>query len=887
MNKRIFVPTIAAASVAAAVAYYIASPSRALLERNTASLPIGAQADEGGIRVPSNQFVAPVGIVAQIERSRPKDLALSPDRKTVAVLSQSKVLLYRMTDGIQISDISIGAAAPLGIAWSPDGKNVYASLAGGKIARISQDPATWAKTDEITVDTVKPDGEPDVAAGVAGRGRAKGDPQVNGLAVSPDGRRLYAALGIRNAVAVIDTVQNKVMQSVTVAVAPYHVALSPDGKVLIVSCRGGKMAENNEISAPSAGSSVRVDKDTDAALSGAVALVDTTTLSIQTLPIGRQPGGIAFAPGGKTAYVTSEDDDSMYAVSVSERKITKTYQIHQDTDPGFGQIPNSVAVSDDGQTLFVTCGGVNAIAVIKADSGKIQGYIPAGWFPIAVAQTGGNLVVASSKGFGGRATRTRSKNAPTDEKNTQAYGVHNTLGLVQFVSRSAWSDLPTLTKTVAKNNLWGMAAKTEKPRPNSVPVPVPERIGEPSVFKHVVYIIKENHTYDDDLGDMKEGNGDPSLCLFGEKVTPNAHALAREFILLDNTYTSGTNSADGHQWTVSGVANGYLEHNYSAHARSYPYDGGDPLAYSPRGFLWNAAVRAKKSVRVYGEFVNKPKIVNNETGKGGATWTDLWNDYKNKTNKFTITSDTDNAALKPYLHPNYIGFPNTVSDQWRADQFLGDLDQWEKTGRMPNLSILLLPSDHTAGTRPGSPTPEAMTADGDLALGRIVDRLSHSAFWKDTLILVIEDDSQMGLDHVDGHRTVAFCISPYTKRHAVVSDVYNHTSFLRTIGLVLGLDPMNRFDRTATPMRACFTPTADMTPYTARPNSIPLDEMNPPATALTGEARQHAIASTKLNLSDVDRADMGVLTRAVWHKQKPAIPFPAARYKPPVDEDDD
>jgi YVTN family beta-propeller protein len=829
----------------------------------------------------------PVGVVAQVERARPKDLAVSPDRRMVAVLAQNKVLLYGATDGAPIAEVSIGAAAPLGIAWAPDGRTVYASLAGGKVARIISDDtgAKWVRKDEIVVDTVKADGEPDVAAGLAGRGRSQGDPQVNGLTVSPDGDRLYVALGIRNAVAVIDTAQNKVIRSVSVAVAPYHVALSADGKTLAVSCRGGKVADGKELSAPSAGSAVRVEKETDAALSGAVTFLDTDTMVARIASVGRQPGGMAFAPDGKTIYVASEDDDSLYALSLSEGKAIKTYRLQTDNDPGFGKIPNSVAVSDDGKRLFVACGGINAVAILEADSGKVQGYIPAGWFPIAVRQVGGNLIVASSKGLGGRVPRAEKKET-SEKKSAPAYGVHSTLGLVQFVAPSVWADLPTLTETVAKNNLWGMAAKSEAPRKNVSPVPVPERVGEPSVFQHVVYIIKENHTYDDDLGDMKEGNGDPSLCLFGETVTPNAHALAREFVLLDNTYTSGTNSADGHQWTVSGVANGYLEHNYAAHARSYPYDGGDPLAYSPRGFLWTSAVRAKKSVRVYGEFVNKPKIVNNETGRGGATWTDLWNDYKNKTNKFTITSDTDNAALKPYLHPNYIGFPNTVSDQWRADQYLADLTEWEKTGRMPNLSILLLPNDHTAGTRPGVPTPRAMTADGDLALGRIVDRLSHSRFWKNTLILVIEDDSQMGLDHVDGHRTVAFCISPYTRRHAVVSDVYNHTSFLRTIGLVLGLEPMNRFDRTATPMRACFTPTADRTPYTARPNGIPLDEMNPPASALNGEARRHAIASADLDLSDVDRADMGVLTRAVWYAQKPKTPFPASRYKPPVDDDD-
>ena len=400
----------------------------------------------------------------------------------------------------------------------------------------------------------------------------------------------------------------------------------------------------------------------------------------------------------------------------------------------------------------------------------------------------------------------------------------------------------------------------------------------------MVYIIKENLTYDSTMGDIAEGNGDPALTTFGANVTPNHHALAREFVLLDNFYTSGTNSADGHQWTSSSVANGYIEQNYSSNARSYPYDGGDALATSPEGYLWTAAQKANKWVRVFGEFVNKPKIVNPATGKE-PTFLEAWQDYKSGKNAMVIEAHTDNAALRPHLHPNYIGFPSIISDQWRADQFLKDLKGWEQNGRMPDLSIMLLPNDHTSGTRPGMPTPQASVADNDLALGRIVEALSKSSFWKDTLILVVEDDSQLGVDHVDGHRSVAFCISPYTKRGAVVSEMYNHTSFIRTLGLVLGMPPMNRFDRNGVPLTACFAEKPDFRPYTAKPSSIPVDTMNPEPDKLSGLQRELAIACAKLDWSDVDMATAVTVAKASWYSVKPNRPFPEHFYAEPDDQE--
>ncbi len=569
---------------------------------------------------------------------------------------------------------------------------------------------------------------------------------------------------------------------------------------------------------------------------------------------------MAMRADGKRLYVASSDDDTVRIVDLTRQVETGKIDLRPPDDRGFGQIPTACALSADEQTLYVSCGGANAVAVVNVTSEpQVRGYVPTGWYPIALAARDGRLVVASSKGIGSR-----------PERPARGFGVHASVGTVLFVKVDEIRDLARMTRQVAENNRWGRELPARR---SYKPVPIPERVGEPSVFKHVVYIIKENHTYDLDLGDMPEGNGDPKLTLFGEQVTPNGHAMAREFVLLDNTYTSGTNSADGHQWVASSIANGYIEQNYNAHIRSYPYDGGDPLAYSPAGFLWTSASARGKSLRIYGEFVNKPKIVDTASNRP-ATWSNLWQDYKSGENRFRITAETDLAALRPFLHPNFIGFPSVVSDQWRADQFLKDLDRFEREGSMPSLCMMLLPNDHTAGTRFGMPTPRAAVADGDLALGRIVDRLSHSRFWKEMLILVIMDDSQLGLDHVDGHRTVAYIASPYTRRKIVMSQMYNHTSFARTIGLALGLSAMNRFDRSATSLAACFTDRPDYTPFTHRPNRIPLDEMNPRPTSLRGEARRLAEASDKLDWSDIDRADAATVSRAVWHATTNGKPFP-------------
>ncbi|MDQ3814502.1 MAG: beta-propeller fold lactonase family protein [Armatimonadota bacterium] len=844
---------------------------------------MGEQAD-GSVLVSSNQIITPIGQVHRVEGARPKDMALSPDGVTLAVLAQNQVLLFTPQGALK-AKLPV-KAGPLGLAWMPDSRTLFASGDNGQIYRVAISSDT-AQGETWKLEGSFPAVDPSRGVGVFNAVDAsafpsapsarplatlKGNPQVAGLAVAPDGKRLYAALGISNAVSVLDLPGYKTLAVVPTGIAPYRLTLAADGKTLFVANRGGQAPKEGEASAPSAGTPVRIDPRTDAAWRGSLSIIDTEKFSTTEIEAGRQPADLKLSADGRTLYVANADEDTVSFFDVPTRRVHRLISLRPPLDPGFGQISTGLTLSSDGKLLYVACGGGNAVAVIAVPEARVMAYLPMGWFPIAVAERGGRLFVASSKGFGSRVVRPKG-----------GISVHGTVGTVQFIEAAQHRDWPRHTTRVALNNRWGQVEL--KPRRNRRPVPIPERVGEPSVFKHVVFIIKENHTYDSTLGDMKEGNGDASLCLFGEEVTPNQHALARQWVLLDNTYTSGTNSADGHQWTVSGTANGYVEQNYAAHVRSYPFDGGDPLAYSPEGFLWNAAVQARKTVRVYGEFVNKPRIVDKATGKK-PSWRQLWDDYQAGTNKYSITADTDNAALKPHLHPHYIGFPLIVSDQWRAGQFLADLQRFEATGAMPQLSILLLPADHTSGTSPNMPTPRAAVADNDLALGRIVEGLTKSRFWKEMLILVIEDDSQLGLDHIDGHRTVAFCISPYTRRGAVISEAYNHTSFLRTMELVLGLRAMNRFDRTATRMTACFVDQPDFRPYTHVPNRVPLDEMNPPARALRGEARRLAEASARLDWSDVDRADATIVARAVWLAQRPGQPFPWHRFKPNKDDDD-
>jgi hypothetical protein len=407
----------------------------------------------------------------------------------------------------------------------------------------------------------------------------------------------------------------------------------------------------------------------------------------------------------------------------------------------------------------------------------------------------------------------------------------------------------------------------------------------------VVYIIKENRTYDQVLGDVKEGNGAADLCTFGELVTPNQHKLVHDFVLLDNTFCSSILSADGHNWTDSAIAMDYVERGFAGWPRSYPSGGEgdknrDAMAYSPAGFIWNDALSHGGTVINFGEFTTAhEKRWKNPSRKGKIGFAETWKDFNSGANEIQYGCEPDLEAMRPFIVPDYSGWDLELPDVWRASFINQKLKEYEQAGSLPNLVLIDLPNDHTSGTAAGKPTPAAQVADNDLAVGRIIDALSHSSFWKDTCVLIIEDDPQNGWDHVSGYRTTAYAVSPYTKRHTVVSTQYNHTSMVRTIELILGLPPMNQMDATATPMFDCFTSTPDFTPYDAVPNQVPLDTMNPsPKKIANAQQRKDAYVSARLPLSKADQCPTDLLNRILWHSTMGTKPYPEWAVKV-VDDD--
>jgi len=484
-----------------------------------------------------------------------------------------------------------------------------------------------------------------------------------------------------------------------------------------------------------------------------------------------------------------------------------------------------------------------------------------------------------------------------DKKQKMQYGTalgFNTkeyTGSLTFIPVPTAQELAAYTKTALTNLRYPLLAQAKLPARADLPArPVPERVGEPSAFKHVIYIIKENRSYDQVLGDITNANGDASLCVFGELVTPNEHKMVREFTLLDNTYCSSVLSADGHNWTDTGIASDYVERSFAGWPRSYPSggaeDSADALAYSSAGFIWDDVLAHGKTFRDYGEFTTGHSHWTDASHKRPFRFLDSYHDFLNGSNAITYVCEPDVETLRAYFRPDYPSWGLDIPDQVRCAKFLEDLKKFERAKSMPDFTIIWLPNDHTSGTKAGSPKPEAQVADNDLAFGKIVEAVSHSLFWKDTCIFAIEDDPQNGWDHVSGYRTTAYVISPYTKRHTVVNTQYNHTSVLRTMELILGIPPMNQMDATATPMLDCFTATADFTPFDSVTNNVPLDAMNPPARNVPeAQLRKDAYVSAQLPLALPDQCPEDVLNQILWRAVKGTqVPYPSWAVKV-VDED--
>jgi YVTN family beta-propeller protein len=801
---------------------------------------IGPQPD-GSVLVPSNQLLRPAGVQVYLP-GRPVDLTLTPDREFLLVKNKDGLDLIRLSDRkvLQSLPYAQSGASFTGISISPDGHRVYVTDADKRIciADLNKNGVLQWKSPIILPEPQMGD-----------------SPVPGGVALNNKGDKLFVTLSRNNSLGIVDLSDNSVTQ-VDVGIAPFGVVYSSAEKAY-VSNWGGRRPENGESAYNTSGSRVLVDKKTGIANNGSVSVVDLNkNLQVKNIEVGLHPSGMVLSPDGKKLYVACANSDIISVIGTDSDKVIDAISVHRKKDVLFGSSPNELAISPDGNYLYIACGTENAVCVIQTGaSAKISGYIPTGWYPgsVILNPTGDTLYVANVKGIG-------SRNKPPEK---YGYNSHDHLGSVSIIPVPGKTELEKMTETVTMNNSWAKLqadSASSAGSPGNVPVPLVP--GQASPIKHVVYIIKENRTYDQVFSDMPQGNGDTSLLHFGREVTPNHHRLAEEFVLLDNFYCSGVLSADGHQWTDEAFVTDYIERSFGDFTRSYPYDGDDALAYASSGFIWDNVLRHGLTFRDYGEFVNA--IID----PPGATFADIYKDFTEGTHRIKIHAKANLEQLIPNMCPTFIGFPNTVSDQYRASEFIRELKEYERNDNFPNFIIMLLPTDHTSGTRPGMPTPKAAVADNDLALGRIVEAISGSKFWKETCILVTEDDPQDGLDHVDGHRTVGLVISPYTRRGEVVSTYYSQINMVRTIENILGLPPMNQLDMSAEPMADCFTGKPDFSRYRAVKNNIPLDQLNPPLVSLSGDQLYWARKSMEQDLDDVDRIDEDIFNRAIWHSVK-------------------
>jgi DNA-binding beta-propeller fold protein YncE len=570
------------------------------------------------------------------------------------------------------------------------------------------------------------------------------------------------------------------------------------------------------------------------------------------------PNELILARKGKVLYVANANRNSVSVFDTEAGKAAEVIGTAIDPKAPAGCTPSSLALAPDESVLFVANANTNDLAVVNVKelgASTPLGFIPTGWYPTAVrvSRDGKTLWVANGKGTSSKANREGPNpltKAASDRTREYIGGLfQGTLSTIAFptpAQMASYSKTVYECSPVKKGDPTAVAAA-----PPAAGNPIPTRVGAPSPITHCVYIIKENRTYDQVLGDMPEGNGEQSLCLFPESVTPNHHALAREFVLLDNFYVDGEVSADGHEWSMGAYASDYVERTWPLSYRGnrrvpYPSEGALEIARPAGGYLWDKAAEKGVSYRSYGEFIR-----NGPTPDDPAT--------------------TGVKALQGHFDPKFRSFDMDYPDVKRAERFLEELAGFERAGEMPRLIVLRLPNDHTSGTRPGSWTPTACVADNDLALGKVVEGLSKSRFWKNLAIFVVEDDAQNGSDHVDAHRTIAYAISPYIRRGTVDSTMYSTSSMLRTIELCLGLEPMSQFDAAARPMWNAFQDRPDLASYSHRPARADVNARNT-ATAWGAEA------SKRLNLEIEDRADDLVFNEIIWKAVKGA----ASPMPPPV-----
>ena len=667
-----------------------------------------------------------------------------------------------------------------------------------------------------------------------------------GIGLCNNSNFALVALAIANKVALVNLKTDKVLRKIPVGVCPYAVIISQDETTAFVSNFGGPIPRKKDRTEKSAGSDVAVNENS-IALRGSVSVIDIKTKKvIAEISTRIHPESMVLSPDGKLLYVTDASGDGISVIDIAKRKVIETIDTKPNSNMPYGSLTTALEFSSDGKILFAANAGNNAVALIDPKKPKEgpYGFIPAGGFPGALCIKNDNLFIGNVvplKGGLQKVIVPSNKNLLEQYTQEAEKGFH----LIDIIR----------TQAEARS---GVAAK-----------PIPVHVGEPSVIKHVVYIIKENKKFDQVFGDFGKGNCDSTLVEFPKKLTPNMHSLASQFVLLDNYYCNGIQSNDGHQWAIQGITTPYREKDYASVHCAYDF-GTDPLCYAASGFIWDHLLRKGISFRNFGE-LDYPVLTK------GKTWTDFYSSWVNKTKtaEFQCVYSTD--MLSKYSDLRYPGWQMNIPDQVRADAFITALAEYEKQGSLPEFMVIYMPNDHTKGHSTANPTPRAYVADNDLATGRVVDALSKSPFWKDMAVFINEDDPQTGTDHVDGHRSYCLLAGPYVKREVVISNFYNQSSVLHTICQIFGVQPMNQLVAMAPLMTECFQETPNFGDYIHLESNIALNEMNPDTKNMTSKAQVRLAPKTeKLDFSRPDLFDKDALmfSKYVWSTIHGDKPFP-------------
>jgi len=691
-----------------------------------------------------------------------------------------------------------------GLAWHPNGRRLYSSGASQNTVNEFE----WSGN-MLTLGPNHVLGRPERRGGPTGLENAG---FIGGVAVHPDGKTLFAVHVLGTALSVVDLEKNRVRQTVDLPAEPYTCMVAPDGKTLYVSLWGGSK----------------------------VLMFDAVTLQqTAAVEVGGHPNAMVLSGDGTRLFVACANTNAVWVVDLASGTAKEQISVALYPKAPVGSTPNALALSPDGRTLLVANADNNTVAVVDVGSpgrSEVEGFIPTGWYPTGVMYTpdAKRILVLNGKGLVSMA----NPRGPTGDYQYTGSMLPGALSIIPA------PDKPTLEAMTKR--VYELVRYTDATRltPADAPKasPIPGTVGQPSPIKYVFYVIRENRTYDQVFGDIPKGNGDPTLTLFGEEITPNAHAIASEYVLLDNFYVDAEVSMDGHAYSTAAYATDVVEKiwptNYGSRGAIYLSEGGWTMrdqfgnfAAPPEGYLWDFAKRAGVTVRSYGEFAEWKK-------RGGPV-------------EATV------PGLKGLVHPSYPPYDTSIPDNQRIDVWLEEFKQFEANGQLPQLSIIRLGNDHTNGTRPGSPTPRAMVAENDYALGRLVEAISKSRYWKESAIFVLEDDAQNGPDHVDAHRSVALVASPFAKRGSVDSTLYTTAGMLRTMELILGIPPMSQYDASAAPYYNAFQATPVLTPFTLRKARYPFDEMNSPNAP--GSA-----ASLRMNLEEADMAPELELNEIIW-----------------------